>query len=130
MNQKHYQNIYRANVNVNLMVQHVIQIKSGIQRKWNKELCRCECENPRKYHVCEEDYVWNPSNCACKIDKYLENIIGDLLVTSDGIIDVAIAIPTKTFSSIFNGKKGLLQRRKFQYFTCLFINYHITVDNC
>ena len=28
MNQKHYQSIYYANVNVNLMVENVIQIKS------------------------------------------------------------------------------------------------------
>ena len=29
MNRKHYQNIYHANVNVNLMVENVIQIKKG-----------------------------------------------------------------------------------------------------
>ena len=30
MNRKHYQSIYHANANVNLMVENVIQIKSGI----------------------------------------------------------------------------------------------------
>ena len=30
MNQKHYKNIYHANINVNLMVEKVIKIKSGI----------------------------------------------------------------------------------------------------
>ena len=30
MNQKHQQNIHHANVNVNLMVESVIQIKSGM----------------------------------------------------------------------------------------------------
>ena len=30
MNQKYLQNIYHANVNVNLMVENLIQIKSGI----------------------------------------------------------------------------------------------------
>ena len=30
MNQKHLQNIYHANVNVNLMVENLIQIESGI----------------------------------------------------------------------------------------------------
>ena len=30
MNQKHEQNMHHANVNVNLMVENVIQIKSGI----------------------------------------------------------------------------------------------------
>ena len=30
MNQKHYRRIYHANVNVNLMVENVIETKSGI----------------------------------------------------------------------------------------------------
>ena len=30
MNQKHYQNIYHVNVNVNLMVENATQIKNGI----------------------------------------------------------------------------------------------------
>ena len=32
MNKKHYQNIYHANVNVNLIVENVIQIKSEITK--------------------------------------------------------------------------------------------------
>ena len=32
MNQKHKKNIYHVNVNVNLMVENVIQIKSGLMR--------------------------------------------------------------------------------------------------
>ena len=32
MNQKHKKNICHANVNVNLMVENVIQIKSGLMR--------------------------------------------------------------------------------------------------
>ena len=32
MNQQHKKNIYHANVNVNLMVENVIQIKSGLMR--------------------------------------------------------------------------------------------------
>ena len=30
MNRKHQQNMYHVNVNINLMVENVIQIKSGI----------------------------------------------------------------------------------------------------
>ena len=30
MNRKYYQSIYHANVNINLMLENVIQIKSGI----------------------------------------------------------------------------------------------------
>ena len=32
MNQQHKKNIYHANVNVNLIVENVIQIKSGLMR--------------------------------------------------------------------------------------------------
>ena len=32
MNQKHKKNIYHVNVNLNLMVENVIQIKSGLMR--------------------------------------------------------------------------------------------------
>ena len=32
MNQQHKKNIYHANVNVNLMAENVIQIKSGLMR--------------------------------------------------------------------------------------------------
>ena len=32
MNQNHKKNIYHANVNVNLMVENVIQIKSGLKK--------------------------------------------------------------------------------------------------
>ena len=45
MNQKHYQNIFRVIVDMNLMVGKVMYIKSGIQKsanvsvKINKTLC-------------------------------------------------------------------------------------------
>ena len=45
-------------------------------RNWNSNKCQCECKNPRK-HMCENDYVWNPSPCTCKNGKYLESIIDD-----------------------------------------------------
>ena len=35
MNPKHYQNIYPATVNVNLLVQNVSQIKSGIMERFD-----------------------------------------------------------------------------------------------
>ena len=28
---------------------------------WNNNKCRCEC---KKCHVCEKDYIWNPSTTA------------------------------------------------------------------
>ena len=62
--------------------------KWNSNQKWNKELYQCECKNWIKYHVCEKDYICNTSTCACEFDKYLNNIIGDLVVTCDEIIDV------------------------------------------
>ena len=41
------------------MVEIVIQIKSGIT-------INVECKNPRKYHMCKKDYIWNPSACTCE----------------------------------------------------------------
>ena len=29
-----------------------------------KGKCWCEC---KKIHVCEKDYVWNPSKCICEM---------------------------------------------------------------
>ena len=54
--------------------------KCHSNQNWNKELCRRESKNPIKRHVCEEDYIWNPSICICEIDRYLKRIIGDSVV--------------------------------------------------
>ena len=44
-------------------VENVTQIKIRIT----------ECKNPRKHHVYEKGYIWNPSTCIYENDKYLEN---------------------------------------------------------
>ena len=46
--------------------------KCNSDQKWNKDVCRCECKNPRKHHVCEKDYIWNPSTCTWKIENIEE----------------------------------------------------------
>ena len=43
----------------------------NLSQWWNNDKCRCEC---KKHHVCEKDYIWNPSTCFCKNEKYLESI--------------------------------------------------------
>ena len=43
-------NIYHAIVNVNLMVENVTQIKSGIS-EW------CECKKPKEHHMLKKDYI-------------------------------------------------------------------------
>ena len=39
--------------------------------------------------LCEKEYVWNPSTCACKIDKYQKSITGNSVVICDEIIKPA-----------------------------------------
>ena len=67
------------NVNVNLMVEIVIQIKW-----WNNGKCWCEC---KKHHVCEKDYVWNYATCNCENYKYLASIMDDSAIMCDEIIE-------------------------------------------
>ena len=36
------------------------------KQKWNKNKCRCECLINKK---CDDDFVWNISNCECEHEK-------------------------------------------------------------
>ena len=36
--------------------------KCSSNQWWNNDKCQCECN---KQHICEKDYVWNPSACIC-----------------------------------------------------------------
>ena len=58
----------------------------------------------------EKDYIWNPSTCACKIDKYLKSIIGDSVVTCAENVDV---VATSYKEPICFDKKGNLYNRNF-----------------
>ena len=40
-----------------------------------------------KKHICEEDYIWNPSTCSCENGKYLVSIIDDSAITCDEIMN-------------------------------------------
>ena len=35
-------------------------------------LCTC-----KKRHVCEKDYIWNPTTCRCQNGTYLASIMDD-----------------------------------------------------
>ena len=70
--------MYHGHANVNLMVENVIQIKSGRNDKY-----QCNC----KKHICEKDYIWNPSTSSCKNNKYLASIIDISLITCDEFIE-------------------------------------------
>ena len=48
-----------------------------------------ECKNPIKHRVLKENYVWNPSVCACEINyAYMKSLINDSAITCDEIIDM------------------------------------------
>ena len=66
MNRKRQQSMYHLNknVNVDLMGKNVIQIHGGITINVDVSV--------KKHHVCEKDYIWNPSTCSCENGKYLE----------------------------------------------------------
>ena len=72
----------------------------------NDDKCWRECKIQGEHYVCEKDYIWNSSTCVCQNRKYLRSIISDSVIRCDEIKEV-----TKNFAY-------------------LFINCHITFDNC
>ena len=68
---------------------------------WSNEKYWCEC---KKRHVCEKDYIWNPSTCGFKNEKYLASIMDDSAITCDENIQ-SYDEETKTIPTNFNEKK-------------------------
>ena len=101
MHQNHLKSIYHANVNINLMVESVIQIKSGIMINVGAHV---------KTNICEKDYTWNPATFSCKNGKYLASIIDSSVITCDEIID---AVETKTVTTNFNEKNIICETKSF-----------------
>ena len=62
----------------------------------NNDKCRCKCQNPKEYNVCEKKKNCNPATCSCKNGKYLGSIIDDLAVICDEIIDSTKTVPKET----------------------------------
>ena len=62
----------------------------------NNDKCRCKCQNPKEYNVCEKKKNCNPATCSCENGKYLGSIIDDLAVICDEIIDSTKTVPTET----------------------------------
>ena len=93
--------------------------------------CKCKCRfdevqiNGRitinvdvsiKRHVCEKDYIWNPSTCSCENGKYLASIMDDSVITCDEIIDAEAKSndqETKTIPTNFNEKNITYQIKNF-----------------
>ena len=77
-NRKYQQSIYHANVNVNLMEENIAQMNGGITINADVSL--------KKHHICERNYMWNPSTCSCENRKYLVSITDDSVITCDKTI--------------------------------------------
>ena len=68
------------NVNVTLIKENVIEIKSRIMI--NPDV------SAKKSQICERDCIWNTAACNCKNGKYLASIIDDdSMITCDEIIE-------------------------------------------
>ena len=92
--------MYLANVNVNLMEENVIQIKSGISVNVDA--------NVKKKHICEKCYIWNPASYSCENSKYLASIINsDLVITCSEVIE-GTTVPAN-----FNEKNQLVKHKTY-----------------
>ena len=101
--------ICHANVNVNLIVEHVIQIKSGITINVGASV-----KIKKKHSVCKKRLYWSPGICCCKNSKYLASIISDSVITCDEIVE-----ETKTVPTSFNEKMEPVKQVNC-YFASLF----------
>ena len=83
--------------------------KCNSDQWWNNNKCQCEC---RKRHVCETDYIWNPSTYNCKNGKYLATIMDDSAIACDEVIE-SYKEETKAISTNFNENKTICKRQNF-----------------
>ena len=78
--------------------------KCNSDQWWNNDKSKCKCKVD---HVCQKDYVCNPSACSFENGKYLVSIMDDLVITCDNIRDAETKSndeETKTPPRNFNEK--------------------------
>ena len=96
--------------------------------------CEFKCKfDGKKHHICEKDYIWNPSTFNFKNGIYLASIIDASLIMCDEIIDANAKLnnkETKIAPTNFNEINVTCKTQNFYFFTCLFINYHCIIDSC
>ena len=51
--------------------------KCNSDQWWNNDKCLCEC---KKRHVCEKNYVWNPTAYSCGNRTFLASIMDDSVI--------------------------------------------------
>ena len=79
-------------LNANLVVQHTIQIKDGIIKRF-----KCECKNCCQ---CKKDYSWNLSACNCENSKYLKSTADNSVIACDESTSVMDILSTKKKNTI------------------------------
>ena len=62
----------------------------------------------KKHHICEKDYIRNPSACICENERYLASIMDNSVIVCDELIEKTIRtnfnknkLTCKTQNSIF-----------------------------
>ena len=82
-------------VNVSLMVENLIQSKSGITINVNVGV------KIRKNIICvKKDCIWNPPTCSYKNNEYLPSVVDHSVITCEKIIE-----ETQIFQQVLIRKK-------------------------
>ena len=82
-------------VNVSLMVENLIQSKSGITININVGV------KIRKNIICvKKDCIWNPPTCSYKNNEYLPSVVDHSVITCEKIIE-----ETQIFQQVLTRKK-------------------------
>ena len=70
---------------------------------WNNDKCWCKY---KKHHICEKDYIWNPSTRTYENGKCVASIMDDSAIIYDEIIE-------KTIPTNFNENKATCKTQNF-----------------
>ena len=76
--------MHYVNVNVNLMVENIIQIKYKITRNVNASA------RIQKSIMLAKKNIQNPAPCSCENGKYLASSIDHTVITCEEIIDTVV----------------------------------------
>ena len=87
--------------------------------------CGFEC---KKIHVCEKDYVWNPSKCIFENRKYWASIMDDSAIICDEVIK-SYEEEIKNSPTNFNEKKVTYKTHILLAFLLITIALLITVSS-
>ena len=96
--------------------------KCNSNQWWNNNKCRCEW---KKYHICEKEYVWNPSTCICENGKCLASTMDDSVNTCEEVIQ-SYDEEIKTIPKNFNDKNITCKTQSF-YILLTFLLITITL---